>query len=94
MSRTPRQFDWAAYEQDQRNEWDALQPELERFRGTAKELLAKAEENTAEFIEIKGGKWALVDRANFPLWAESLARLGRESVRFDRWRYPHITQND
>ena len=79
------------HSQRQRDEYTAMQPELARFRETEEERRTKANENAIDFIEIENDEWVVPDQSNFKLWAEWLARVGRESVRFDRWRYPHIS---
>jgi hypothetical protein len=91
MTQTSLQPDWlSAHMHRQRDEWDALQPEFEKFRVTAEELCAKAQENVDELVVIEQATLMPAELAKVFLWGHDVARLAREGVRFERWRYPHL----
>ena len=91
MAQARVQSDWfKRYEQQRRDEWDAMQPDLEKFRVTAEELHAKTKENADELVVIEQAKLMPAELAKVFLWGQDVARLAREGVRFQRWRYPQI----
>ena len=91
MAQTLLQPDWLnAHMQRQRDEWDALEPEFAKFRQTPEELSAKVLENADELAFIEQSKLMPAELARVFLWGQDIARLAREGVRFQRWRYPHI----
>lgn len=91
MAQARVQSDWfKRYEQMRRDEWDAMQPDLEKFRATPEELHAKVKENADELAVIEQAKLMSAEAAKVFLWGQDIARLAREGVRFQFWRYPHI----
>jgi hypothetical protein len=91
MAQTSLQPDWLnAHMQRQRDEWDALEPEFEKFRSTPEEVSSKAVEDAAELLHIEQAKLMPSESARVFLWGQNIARSAREGVRFERWRYPHI----
>lgn len=64
-------------------EYQEIEPELMLFRESSEEIRVRAAENAAEAEETERLKKVSSEMFR---WAESLARAGREAVRFERWR--------
>lgn len=67
-------------------EYQEIEPELMLFRASPEEAKIRAEEDAAEAEETERLKKVSSEMSRMFQWAESLARSGREAVRFERWR--------
>jgi hypothetical protein len=81
---------FARVEQARRDEWDAMQPDLEKFRASDQELRMKLQEEASYLACVEQSKLLQPEMAKLLLWGEDIAIQAREGVRFQFWRYPHI----
>jgi hypothetical protein len=77
---------WKRTQEAREREYRELEPDLMLFRASAEEIEARAAEDVAEAEEIERFKKLHGEISEIYRFGSSLARSGREGVRFERWR--------
>jgi hypothetical protein len=77
---------WKRVQETREREYRELEPDLMLFRASPEEIKARAERDAAESEEIERFKGLGREMSELSRFGSSLARSGREGVRFERWR--------